>query len=205
MSWIDVLILTAVIAVIAIAYYFLVMRDKSGDTRKSRNMSGNAAAAGPLGVAKRYAMLQQYRLLAPAQLAKDGRFADFDFILVGAFGLLCVRCIGLGGEIYGGADDENWLQVTAAERLPFANPIKKAAQDTRLVRDALFTAKLKSVPVESAVVFTNKKATLALPRTTGHYTAKDFSSLLNKDRFLADKGVDMDKAADAVRAYLVKE
>ena len=123
--------------------------------------------------------------------------------MVGVFGLLCVKCIGLGGEIYGSAEDTNWLQVLSDNRLSFENPLQKAAADTRLVRDALFSAKLKSIPVETVCVFTNKTAELAVPRGAGHLTVKEFKSLLSKDRFVTDKKVDIEKAAAAVKEYLV--
>lgn len=197
----DILILIVVAAGIFVIYYF-IKRDKSGLAAKSGNMSAASAAAKPLTATKRFALLQQYQVVSPANLAKNGKFADFDFILVGVFGLLCVKCVGLGGEIYGNPDDENWLQVQKGERKSIPNPMRAAEADARVVRDALFTAKLKNVPVETAVVFTNKKAALALPRSTGHYVLKEFKGLLGKSSLLADKGVDIAKAAEAVRAYL---
>ncbi|MEG0018726.1 MAG: nuclease-related domain-containing protein, partial [Hydrogenoanaerobacterium sp.] len=194
----------AVITVIVLAYDFLFHKDKSGNAEKSGNLSAASAAAKPLAVTKRFALLQQYQVIAPAHLAKNGKFADLDFILVGIFGLLCVKCVGLGGEIYGNMNDDNWLQVQKGVRKSFPNPLAQAEADTRLVRDTLFTAKLKNVPVETIVIFTNKKAALALPRSTGHYTPKAFKALLRKSSYLANKGVDIAKATDAVRAYLTQ-
>ncbi|MEG1744385.1 MAG: hypothetical protein RR215_02255, partial [Ruthenibacterium sp.] len=101
MALFEGLILVAVITVLAAAYYFLFQKDKSGKAEHSGNLSATAAAAKPLAAAKRFALLQQYQLIAPAHLAKNGKFADLDFILVGVFGLLCVKCVGLGGELYG--------------------------------------------------------------------------------------------------------
>lgn len=202
MQILDIIILLAICGGLFAIYYF-IKRDKSGLAAKSGDLSASARASKQLSATKRFALLQQYQVIAPANLAKNGKFADFDFILVGVFGLLCVKCIGLGGEIYGNPDDENWLQVQKGERKSIPNPMLATEADTRLVRDTLFTAKLKNVPVECAVVFTNKKAELALPRTTGHYLPKDFKNLLGKSSLLADKGVDIAKAADAVRAYLV--
>lgn len=72
------------------------------------------------------------------------------------------------------------------------------------MRDALFSAKLKNVPVEAAVVFTNRSAQLALPRSTGHYTVKEFRTLLDKSKYTQDKRVDIQKTAGAVRAWLKK-
>ena len=205
MSIFDVLILIVAIAAIGVVYYFGAHKDGDVKPNRSGDLSAQNAAAKPLAAAKRLALMQQYQVISPAHLAHNGKFADLDFVLVGCFGLLCVKCIGLGGELYGTADDKEWLQIRKGERIPFANPLEIAAADTRLVRDALFTAKLKSTPVETAVVFANPKAQLSLPRKTGHYTLKTFRALLSKDKFLQNKGVDIEKAAAAVRAYLAPE
>ena len=53
-------------------------------------------------------------------------------------------------------------------------------------------------------VFTNKKATLALPRGTGHYTLKDFKALLGKSKYEQDKGVDIPQTVDAVKQWVVE-
>lgn len=199
-----ILVLAAVVAVVVVALKMMRSKDSSdaSPAQKAKDLPAAKAAAKPLAAARRYAKLRGYEVIAPACIASGGMFADLDFILVGAFGLLCVKCVGLGGEIYGSADDDKWLQVLKEKRVQFDNPLKTAAADTRAVRDALFAAKLKSVSVETVCVFTNPHAMLALPRTTGHLTRKDFSALLSKSKYEQDKGVDIAKAAEAVRARL---
>lgn len=201
----DFALLAIGIAVLFGLYYFFFMRngDDSNRPQKAKDLADPAAK--PLAIAKRFASMQQYEVISPAALAKNGRFADLDFIIVGCFGLLCVKCIGRGGEIYGSEGDAKWLQVRGEERISFENPIARAAADTRLVRDTLFTANLKNIPVETVCVFTNKKASLALPRSTGHLTVKEFRALLDKEKYHTDKHVDIAKASAAVRAYLAPE
>ena len=82
--------------------------------------------------------------------------------------------------------------------------MRAAEADTRLVRDTLFTANLHGIQVETVCVFTNKKATLALPRGTGHYTLKDFKALLGKSKYEQDKGVDIPQTVDAVKKWVVE-
>ncbi|MBD5092905.1 MAG: NERD domain-containing protein [Subdoligranulum sp.] len=201
----DLILLLLVIVIAAAAYFFLAGNRDNGleKPRKAKNLDDSKKSAEPLRATKRFAALHQYQVIAPAQLAKDGKFADLDFILVGWFGLLCVKCIGLGGQIYGSLEDDMWLQVDADKRISFANPMRAAEADTRLVRDTLFAAKLRNIPVETVCVFTNKKATLLLPRTTGHYTLKEFKALLDKSKYDQDKGVDIPKAVEAVKKWVV--
>lgn len=202
-----VLILFVIVAVVAV--FLVVFRDEDAKAtdkkRRQKNMPAAKAAAKPLKAARRFAMMQQYEVIAPARLAKNGTFADIDFIIVGVFGLLCVKCIGLGGEIYGNAEDAKWLQVLVDKRIPFDNPLQISSVDTRLVRDTLFAAKLKSIPVETICVFTNPKASLAIPHSAGHYTLKEFKALLGKDKLTIDKKVDIAKASAAVKAFLAPQ
>lgn len=190
---------------VAIYFFFLRQPAEDGAPRKSKDLAGARKCAQPLRAARRFAALHQYQVIAPAHIAKDGKCADLDFILVGWFGLLCVKCVGLGGRLYGSLDDAMWLQIDADRRVSFANPMRAAEADTRLVRDTLFAANLRGIPVETVCVFTNSKAALALPRGTGHYTARDFKALLGKSKYEQDKGVDISRAADAVRQWIVTD
>ena len=200
------LLLALIIIAASVAAYFLLAGKRDGELekpRKAKNLSDSQKSAEPLRITRRFAALHQYQVIAPAQLAKDGKFADLDFILVGWFGLLCVKCIGLGGQIYGSLEDEMWLQLDGDKRVSFANPMRAAEADTRLVRDTLFAAKLRNLGVETVCVFTNKSATLMLPRTTGHYTVKEFKALLDKSKYEQDKGVDIPKTVEAVKKWAV--
>lgn len=186
-----------VIFLIGYLIYYLYKRIKNS-TADVKNK-----ASKPLSAAKAFALTRQFTVISPANIAKDGKFADVDFIMVGFFGVLGVKCIGLGGEIYGNANDAMWLQVTGDKRISFENPMLAAQQDARVIRDTLFDAKLKNIAVDTVVVFTNKKASLAIPRSTGHLTIKDFKKYLDKDKFEQDKGVDVAKTAQAIKKYVV--
>lgn len=167
--------------------------------RRAKNLGGSRAASAPLSAARRFAMTHRYEIVQPAHIVSSGKEADLDFLLVGCFGVLGVKCIGLGGTIYGGASEAEWTQISGGVRTPFANPIAEASAATRVVRDVLFAAKRKNVPVETVCVFTNPKAELALPRGTGHLTVKEFRSLLARDKYLYDKGVDEKAVAQLLR------
>lgn len=200
---IELIIIVIVLAAVAVSAYLFTHRDDAPKPRRVSDLTGARKCAAPLRSARTYAGLHQYRVIAPAALAKDGKCADLDFILIGWFGLLCVKCVGLGGEIYGSREEESWLQTIGERRVSFTNPLRAAEADTRLVRDILFSAGLRSVPVETVCVFTNPKATLALPRSTGHYTVKEFRALLQKEKYEQDKRVDISAVAQALEAWRV--
>lgn len=197
-------ILFAVLCMLALVY-FLWRKDIPFLQRKAKDLPDGKKASKPLSATRRMALMNGYQILSPACLAKDGKLADLDFILVGTFGVLCVKCVGRGGSIYGSAGDAMWLQVKNQDRISFANPMLEAERDTRVVRDILFSAKLKGIPVETVCVFTNPAVSLALPRSTGHYTVKEFRSLLGQSRFLQERKVDLDAVCTALRAYVTEK
>lgn len=207
MTLLDIILLIAMIAITFGVYFFFIRQrnENESESRKAKNLSDSKKSAKALGAARRFAALHEYQVIAPAQLAKDGKFADLDFIIVGWFGLLCVKCIGLGGNIYGSSGDDMWLQVDEAKRISFKNPIKEAEADTRLVRDTLLCAGLHGIPVETVCVFTNKRANLAIARSCGHLTLKEFKALLSKSKYTQDKGIDVAKTCDAVKQWLCQK
>lgn len=204
-NWLELVVLLGAALVVAYLVYHYLSSSKGAQRGSGRDLNGPAKAARPMAAARRFCAGEGAHLIAPATLARSGVYADLDFILVGAFGVLCVKCLGMAGQIYGTAGDAKWLQVTGKEgekRSSFDNPLMQAARDTRLVRDALFSANLKSVPVETVCVFTNRSAQLALPRDTGHYTVRTFRDLLDKDKYHQDRRVDVEKVVDALRENL---
>lgn len=204
MSFWD-LIFTLVILGVILLLLFIPMGTEGGilnrkqNSRRAKDLEGAKASAAPLAAAKRFAMLHQYEIVSPGNVVSGDKESGADFLLVGCFGVLCVKCVGLGGTIYGGAGEAEWTRMDASGRSTFPNPLDEASAATRVVRDVLFAAKRKNVPVETVCVFTNPKAELALPRGTGHYTLKEFKALLQKDKFLYDKGVDEKAVAQLLR------
>ncbi len=194
----------ALLALFFVAYFFL-RREKKPAHEQGTDMGKNVAMKKPLAYAKRLAAINGYSVLQDVNIAKDGKFSDFDFVIVGVFGVLCVKCVGLGGEIYGAVEDEKWLQVHKNSRNYFENPLVQVQAHTRVLRDCLFSKKLKNIPVTSAVVFTNKNASIAVGRSVEYYTPKTFKALINKAVYTTDKNVDIQATKSAIEQYILKK
>ena len=187
----------AVVVVVAGGYFLYQYLKK----RKSPAAGRDKGAGKAVSVMHAFARANGFRFFGPGtyQSAKGGT-GRLDAVVAGYFGILGVKALGYNGEIYGAAGEEEWLQVAPdGARQKFANPVSEASADMRVLRDVLFAAKMRQVPVEIVCVFTSKKAQLALPKNTGHYTMKEFKSLLQKDKYLADKGIDLDKLAGVLQ------
>lgn len=171
----------------------------AGEKKSTGKNDMHHGADGIVRAVRRYAAAEGCTVIAPVEVTGSRDTADLDLLLVGWFGVLGVKCIGWGGQIYGSAAEPQWTQVLGGERCTFDNPLTRAGKSERAVRDVLFAAKLKNVPVETAVVFTNKAAELNLPRSTGHYTEKTFLAYLRSPHFEEDKKVEIEPVVAALR------
>lgn len=202
--FIILLVLAGVLAFALTIYVInLVRKGRGGSAPQKEKKPGDLpddehkGAEAVVRQLRRYAALHEYKVVAPVALTGVHGTTDLDAVLVGWFGVLGVKCLGYGGEVYGSPDEAEWVQTVNGTRRKFKNPIARAKQSGLVLRDALFAAGLKSVPVETVVVFTGKRVQLALPRSTGHYTEKSFSAYLKSSRFEEDKKIQVEPVAAA--------
>lgn len=197
---VQIAAIVLVVVIFGVAVYLLSPTRKSEKPGKTGPLPDdeheNAEAV--LRQLRRYAATNEFRVVEPVHIENSKASADLDALLVGWFGVLGVKCLGYGGTIYGQASDAEWVQEINGQRRVFANPLKRAEQSARAVRQALFEAKIKNVPVETVVVFTGKKTQLALPRSCGHYTIEQFSAYLKSVHFEEDKKVEVEPVAAAL-------
>ncbi len=173
---------------------------KTRETPKLDGPQGRKDASGrTIQRLKSFASANGYELIRPGRIAQGTGVTDFDAIVVGTFGVLAVRSMGYEGQVYGNAKDATWVQTTKEGKVTFKNPLLQAESEARMLREVLFAAKIKNVPVETMCVFPNGATELAVPRSTPVYRLKEFSALLKKDHFTEDRKVDIDKVAKALR------
>ncbi|MDL2295039.1 NERD domain-containing protein [Ruminococcaceae bacterium OttesenSCG-928-D13] len=186
----------SVVALVALVIWYLRKQNPKAKGAVGRDHGTAKAAAAMRG----FARSNSFRYIAPVRFERSGIQANLDAVVVGYFGILGVVALGYNGEVYGNPNDAEWVQVSeTGERVKFPNPITEASADVRALRDVLNSAGLKRVPVEVVCVFTNPDASLALPRSTGHYTMKSFKALLKKEKYLEDSGLDLDKVEQAMK------
>lgn len=165
--------------------------------------TGGLGAKGNKAVAltKRFCTSNGYRFMSPVTINGKKKQASLDALVIGYFGVLGVKVIDYAdGIVYGNANEAEWLWIDKKEnRTYFENPITETSADVRILRDALFVQKLQQTPIEVVCVFTSKKLQLALPPNTGHYSMSEFKTLLRKEKYKKDTGLDLDKVQEAFR------
>ncbi len=202
----DIIVSIAVPVLALALLVFVLYTQNKKKTQKVASGTGRGKAKAAQ-MAARFARSNGYRCIAPAHFTGGKAETTLDAVVVGYFGVLGVRALDYGGNIYGSVGEDEWVQIAGKEetRTVFENPIKQAAADVRVIRDALFAAKLKKVPVEVVCVFTDPKVQLALPKNTGHYTMTTFKPLLRREKYVEDAGIDLDAVEKAIRAALAGE
>lgn len=194
------------LAAFIVLMVFIFRRNNDGAAKNQKSKGRDFAREKAVSAARSFASSNSFRFIAPARLSRSGGTANIDAIVVGYFGVLGVISLGYGGQVYGDAGEDTWLQVGGdGSRTRFESPASEAAAAVRAIRDALFAGKMKKVPVEVVCVFVNPDVQLAVPRSMAPMRLKAFKTSLKDDRFLQDKGLSLDDVEATLRAALAPE
>lgn len=200
---ISMVILIAVPVLILAGFIFYFYRKEHPKAAKARGRQNNQSAV--VNPARSFARSNSFRFIAPAKIKGNAAEINLDAVIVGYFGVLGVISLGYNGAVYGSDNDDDWLQVGEDEtREYFESPVLEASAGVRAIRDALFAAKLKKVPVEVVYVFADPKVQLAVPRSLNVLKVKNFKALLKKDKYLEDTGLDLDAVENALRNAIIE-
>ncbi|MDD3430118.1 MAG: nuclease-related domain-containing protein [Oscillospiraceae bacterium] len=196
----GILGIAAVAVVLFFTYY--AFNEKPLPWAKDKTAKQAVGVSSALNTVQRWAKLNNTQVISSATLQSKNLSAYADAILVGPFGVLGIKCLGLNGDIYGEKNDGAWLQVVNDERISFENPLTECNVCARLIREALFAAGIKNTNVDCIAVFCNKKANIAVPRSAGIVFPHTLKDTLNKDKYTIDKGLDTQKAAEAIKTFI---
>jgi hypothetical protein len=191
-------ILVGVALIITVVIFFMEREKKLPRGRKKEN--ANAAVT----VLKRFAANNSCKVLGPVTLTKGDRTARLDAVLVGWFGVLGIKSYGYNGQVYGNAGEDEWVWVSADKREKFENPIGECTLAARLMREALMNAGVRNPESEAVYVFTDSKLEMCIPRALNPMNLSDLRSYLRKDKFLKDRGYDLDTMVAALEPFVNK-
>lgn len=176
-------------------------KEKTGPRRAKTNKNTGAAVR----VLKTYAAANDCRVLGPVTLQHKGVTVQMDALLVGWFGVLCVRALGYNGQVYGSPRQAQWLWAAADRRENFASPLEEGAAAVRAVREALMRAGVRNPFCEAVCVFTDPKVELAVPPDSGVLKLAGLRGYLRQEKFHADRGYEVDKLCEALQPLADKQ
>lgn len=196
----TILLVTLGLTVLAFFFLYFMGGDSIVFFRGKRVKDEPDAAKKILPDVQRFASANGYKMVTNVTVAHKGDTGHFDAVVVGTFGMLGVNACGLGGEIYGSAKEEEWLQVFEGERSHFPNPVDANVKNMGILRSALAERGVKVKEAASLTVFTQKgkKIELNLANTLPFATVDSLRADLDVAKFKADNQTDIDAVCTAI-------
>ena len=192
-------LLMAMVVMITVVIVIMEREKKLPRGRKKNNSNAAVAAL------RSFAANNGCKVLGPVRFVKGEQTVTLDGVLVGWFGVLGVKALGYNGQIYGNPQEKQWLWVSADKRESFANPMDECILAARLMREALMKAGVRAPESEAAVVFTDSKAELCIPRDVGAMKVADLRAYLRKEKFQKDRGYDLEVMCAALEPFLIEK
>ena len=186
--------LIVTVVLVGVAFYILFFL--GGDTivffRRKKYKNAPKDTKKTEQTIRRFASAKGYKVLTDVTVPYRNSTPSFDIILVGVFGVLGVNTCGLGGEIYGSAKEDEWLQIFEGERTHFPNPLDENTKNMGALRSALSENGIKIKGSESLLVFTQKQVKVNVATNLPYAYVDGLRSTLDQAKFAADNKVDID-------------
>ena len=145
-----------------------------------------------------------FRLIVPGVFMAGEETTVLTAVLITRSMAVGINCFGFGGTVQGEAGDAEWKQTLNGEKNSFPSPVFKNRKQRELLQKILADAGQGDVPVEIIGVFTSPSVRLSVSTKTNCYKKDAFYAYLQKDRFMADNGVDPGKVEKALEPYRKK-
>lgn len=194
------MVLVAGLVVVGVVFFVRKYRDDIAPKRKLEKNDHDKSLRELKKILSPYIRKNDGRVIYSVQVGSKKTQGAADAILIGYFGALVLVCCDLSGELYADDSSDKLTQIVKNERRQHDNPILQAQQAEKAITELLREKKVYKVAVESGVLFTGK-ATVNVPRSLNAYTPKKLKKALSTSKYLEDKGVDTDAAAEAILSW----
>lgn len=164
------------------------------------DVSDKSAAKATRRLLYRFGLPRGFKVLSNVAL-KDGKGEILiENVLIGYFGILLIRTLGIRGEYYGTLDSESWALVAKDKKYALENPVKRLEREEAALRTVFSRNKIYNVPIERIVYISSKSRKTAVYVTHGGelLLGGKLSGYLEKSKFEKDTGLDVKKIASVV-------
>lgn len=164
-----------------------------------------AAAITTRGILLRFCLPRGFKVLSDVKLKDGSKEIIIENMMIGYFGVLLVRTLGVRGEYYGALDAENWSllskgKASTDKKDTIKNPLKLLECEESALRAAFSKNKIYNIPVEKIIYISNKSSKTAVYVTHNGeiLLGGKLSGYLQKSKFEKDAGLDVKKIADII-------
>ncbi|MBM6921721.1 NERD domain-containing protein [Phocea massiliensis] len=170
--------------------------------RRKLGIDGEKKVAAKL---KRFASIRSFKVINDLYLPLYDKTTQVDHVLIGFFGLLVIETKNIGGEVYGEPRKKDWLHIMGKSRYKLYNPLMQNQTHVDCIRHLLGKENIYNVPIESLVVFTNRKVELFIPKKLPIISFNRLNKFLHQERFSKDNNIDVDKIYHALLKYQITD
>ena len=204
----DFMIISIILGLVFIAMFAglaLYMGD-SNFFKKRQNENG-AKSAYERAI-RNVSTLKNFTVMGRTTVSFEGEEYTFDNLLLSEYGTIAVNAVYEKGDIYGNANDDEWVCVPTAavsNKHYFANPVKSQLGVVRFFKEIYKKEKVKGGFSDSCVVFPYSKTELYVtPKHINAFTLAGFKVKLNDAKYAADNKADVEAMKAAIEKYTVK-
>lgn len=147
-------------------------------------------------VLKKYALLNDCKLINDLYLPLYDKSTQIDHILIGFFGILVIETKNVSGEIYGDPKKKQWLQIMGKKnqtKHEIYNPLMQNQTHIDCIRHHFGLENMYNINIESLVVFSSKKVQLYIPKQLPIIKLEKLKKYLRHQRFHKDNNFDVEK------------
>ena len=195
------LIVLSILIVVFTVIYFLFKRFQ----KNKANRIGQKGEKTVSKVLKQIARKNHWKLINDLYLPLYDKTTQIDHLLIGPFGVAVIETKALAGEIYGNANDQDWVQIIGEEKRRFYNPLLQNKAHIDCVQHILKKEKIYRVNIDSLVVFSAKRVQLAIPSGMPVISWDLLKKYFKKSRYQKDNEINPDAVFSALLKHKVTD
>ena len=199
-DYIWLLIGGAILIVLAVLIVYFVYRRKRTDRI---GVKGEKKVA---GILKRWALLQNYKVINDLYLPLYDKTTQIDHVVIGFFGMIVIETKNMGGEVYGNPKEKNWTHIMGNQKHSLYNPVMQNQAHIDCIRHWLAKENIYNISIDNVVVFANNRVQLYLTKSDAVIIKLKFlKKILHKSKYDKERDIDVDRLYNALMKHRVTD
>ncbi len=168
---------------------------------------GRAGEAEVASILQSFAFSRGFKVVNDISIPLYDGCTQIDHILIGEFGLIVIETKSHKGDLYAEPRAKEWVHIVGGKKERIYNPLLQNKTHVDALRYQLQKHEIYKVPIESYVVFSSgRKKNLYIEKGHPILDIRELKRFLaNNERYIEDKGVDVQKVYDFLKSIAVTD